>query len=210
MTTFARPSRTPRQITRRDSRRRAFTLIEATVAILITSMACSALMLSLTSATTTTDDAVRRYMANGIAQTMLDEITGMRYMELGGSPYDSGLAAGSDEQSGTGRSIYDDLDDYSTITNQPPKDRNGQTLGNENGDTTARDPNFRVSASTMARWSVQTECFYVNEGAFLTPLANTAGTNYRTIRVTVKFVPQTGSAITLSQLTRTFAYIPEP
>lgn len=191
-------------------RRSAFTLMEATVALMLTSMAGAALLLSLTSATTTTDDAVRKYIGHGIGQTLLDEITGMRYMELGASPLATGLAAGADEQAGTGRSLYDDIDDYANLSNQPPKDRNGQVLGNENGDTAARDPRFRVPAAIMNRWKVEADTFYVNENAWLTPLPDSQPRNFRTTRVRVSYVPVKGATVMVSETARTFAYVPEP
>lgn len=190
--------------------RPAFTLMEATVALMVTSMAGSVLLLSLTSATTTTDEAARKYIAYGIGQTLMDEITGMRYMELGANPLDTGLAPGADEQAGVGRSLYDDIDDYADLSNQPPKDRNGQVLGNENGDTAARDPRFRVPAAIMNRWKIESDTFYVNENAWLTPLADTQPRNFRTTRVRVSYVPVKGATVLMNETARTFAYVPEP
>lgn len=190
--------------------RYAFTLVEAMVALMIAGMASSALLLSLTSATSTLDDAVRQQTAAGIAQTFLDEITGMRYMELGASPYATGLTAGADEQAATGRSIYDDIDDYNGLRFQPPLDRNGQTLGNENGDLAARDPRFRIPTATINRWRVETDVFYVAENAWLTPLTGSTTSNFRTARVRVYYVPTTGSMVLMNDSARTFSYVPEP
>jgi hypothetical protein len=198
-------------VARIDPRQRtAFTLVEATVALAITGMAASALLLSLASATTTTDDAVRKYIGWGIGQTLMDEISGMRYMERGANPLDTSMTAGADEQSATGRTIYDDIDDFNGLRYQPPLDRNGQTLGNENGDTIARDPRFRVPAAVMARWKVESDVFYVNENAWLTALPVTTPKNYRTARVRVYYVPVSGSSVLMSETTRTFSYVPEP
>lgn len=191
-------------------RHRGFTLVEAMVALTITGLASSALLLSLASNTQSTDNMVRSYIAAGIAQTYMDEISGMRYMELGASPWDSALTAGSDEKAAAGRSIYDDLDDFDALRYTPPVDRNGQTLGNENGDLIARDPRFRIPTAIINNWRAEIDVFYVNENAWLTPLADTAGTNYRTAQVRIYYVPTAGATTEMSRLSRTFAYIPEP
>jgi len=187
-----------------------FTLVEATIALLVTGLAASALLLSLTASAQSSDEAVRRQVAAGIARTLMDELSGMRYMEFGVSPFDSSLVPGSDETPGPGRSRYDDIDDYNGLRNQPPRDRNGQSLGNENGDTAARDPRFRVPAALMSRWKVDCDVFYVAENAWLAPLSNHSGTNYRTARVRVWYVPLRGSTMLMSEVARTFAYVPEP
>ena len=194
----------------RPRSRPAFTMVEAMVALCITGVASSALLLTLTTATQSTDDAMNRFVAAGIMQTYMDEISGMRYMELGASPQESALVAGADETAATGRSIYDDIDDYNNINESPPRDKNGQTLGNENGNTAVRDPVFCVPSTFMSRWRVNIDVFYVAENAWQTALADSAGTNYRTVQVRVTYTPAQGSSTELSSQTRTFAYVPEP
>jgi hypothetical protein len=185
-------------------------MVEAMVALSVTGLASSVLLLSLTSATVSTDEAMNRFVAAGIMQTYMDEISGMRYMEYGASPFETSLVPGADETQATGRSIYDDIDDYNNIAESPPRDRNGQTLGNENGNTSARDPVFRVPATFMSRWRTNIDVFYVAENAWQTALSDSAGTNYRTVQVRVTYIPAQGSSTELSSQTRTFAYVPEP
>src|SRR5688572_11889733 len=77
---------------RRLSRpRRAFSLIEALIALSITAMAGAVLLLSVDSSLQSTGDAVERTIADGVAQRLLDEILTRRFVDV-------------DENSGSGGS----------------------------------------------------------------------------------------------------------
>src|SRR5262245_47201913 len=69
--------------------RRGVTLIETMTAMTILAVAGTTLLVGLSATTDATDDAVERTVALGLAQQLLDEVCGMRYMEPGGSAYDS-------------------------------------------------------------------------------------------------------------------------
>src|SRR5262245_37131325 len=64
----------------------AFTLIEALIALSITSLAGAVLLLSVQSSLETTVEAVQRTIADGIAQQTIDEILTKRYMEPADDP----------------------------------------------------------------------------------------------------------------------------
>ena len=155
------------------------------------------------------DSSLRRYQALGIGQGVIDEISGMRYMAVGADPYDTFLGPNSAE-SATGRSAFNDLDDYNAYSEQPLKEKGGQSLGNENGDGSTRDPNFRVPSTYFTRWRMQTSVYYVNEGVWTTALSNTSPTSYRTLQVKIQYNDPTLGYIDLANLVRTFAYVPEP
>ena len=58
-----------------------FTLVEATVALAITAVAASALLLGVTSSLHTTDDCLQQTIAAGLAQQLLDEVLGANCIE---------------------------------------------------------------------------------------------------------------------------------
>ena len=66
--------------------KRAFSLIEALIALTITSMAGAVLLLGVQSSLDTTIEAVERTIADGIAQQTIDEIMTKRYTASGGNP----------------------------------------------------------------------------------------------------------------------------
>lgn len=66
---------------RRKPRLRGFTLIEATVALTITAVAASALLLGVTSSLHTTSDCLEQTIAAGMAQQVLDEVVGANRIE---------------------------------------------------------------------------------------------------------------------------------
>jgi type II secretory pathway pseudopilin PulG len=63
-----------------------FSLVEALVALSITSLAGAVLLLAVESSLGTTTEAVHRTIADGIAQQTLHEILTKRYTEKGESP----------------------------------------------------------------------------------------------------------------------------
>ncbi len=194
---------------RRGNSRRGFSLVEAMAALAIVGIAAGAILSASMNSVSSTDGSLRNYQALGIAQGMIDEISGMRYMAVGADPYDTFLGPNTSEKA-TGRSAFNDLDDYNGWSEQPLKEKGGQSLGNEDGDGSARDPNFRVPSSYFTRWRTQVTVYYANEGAWTTPLSPSSPTSYRTLQVKVQYNDPTLGYLDLANLTRTFSYVPEP
>src|SRR5215211_450520 len=101
--------------------RRGFSLIEALIALSITSIAGSVLLLSVQSSLDTTIEAVEQTIADGVAQQTMDEILTKRYVGQGESPLATTLGAATSELLGVGTSLFDDADDYHNYINQPLK-----------------------------------------------------------------------------------------
>lgn len=195
---------------RAAKRRGGFTLVEAAMGLAIVGIAGASVLLTTTDAIKTNDDAIQRQIANGLAQTILDELSGMRYMESGSNAYDTFLGPGSPEVAAGGRILFDDIDDYNGVRSQPSGDRWGIALGSENGDGTARHAAFQTSATYFSRWQTQVDVFYVQSSALNAPLASGVTSDYRTARVKVIYNDPLVGAIELVNLTRTFAYVPAP
>jgi len=86
------------------TRRSAFTLIEAMIALSITSLAGAVLLLSVQSSLDTTIEAVDRTIADGVAQQTMDEVLTKRWVGAGDSPLTTILGPLTSELSaGNGR-----------------------------------------------------------------------------------------------------------
>ncbi|GAF73146.1 unnamed protein product, partial [marine sediment metagenome] len=97
----------------------AFTLVEALVAISITAIAGSALLLGIGSSLQSTTDAMEQTTAIGMAQQLIDEVLGGRYAAVGVGGYEINFGHSAHEQAGPGRQRYDDVDDYHGLRIKP-------------------------------------------------------------------------------------------
>jgi hypothetical protein len=158
----------------------------------------------------TTDMQMRQMTANGLAQQMMDELSGMRYMEVGASPTSAYLGPEAGETGGPGRSLFDDIDDYNGLTVQPPADRWGIPLGTDDGDGTIRQSTFQLASGYLAQYRVQVTVYYVQNTALATPLPYGVTTNYRGAQVQVSYNDPQAGWQQLVTLTRVFSYVPAP
>jgi len=186
----------------------AFTLVEALVATAITAIAASALLLGVTSSLQTTNEALEQAIASGLAQQLLDEVLGARYMEYGCSPYDWNLRPGSAELATGTRELYDDVDDYNGVETQPPVDFWGVCLGTDDGEGGQRHPNFQVSPGFFDHWRAEIDVYYVNPPDFVTPLPFGQVSDYRAVEVRVYYVDPDRGRRELTKLRRVVAYVP--
>jgi type II secretory pathway pseudopilin PulG len=203
--------RTPRGPAVRRNRaaaRAGFTIAEAMVAIALISVAGSALLLDTTSLIATTDVGMRQAIANGLAQQLMDEIAGMRYMEPGDSPTKPTLGPNSGESGGPGRSQFDDIDDYNGYASQPPVDRYGTPLGTEDGDGTPRYPGLQLNSGALTKFKQQVSVFYVQNTALTTPLKSGSTSYYRAVQVNIVYQDPALGPQTLATLIRVFTYVP--
>jgi prepilin-type N-terminal cleavage/methylation domain-containing protein len=188
-------------------RRRGFTLIEAMTAVAVLGIAGATLLVGLGSSAATTRDALERTVALGLAQQLLDEVSGMRYCEYGGSAYDSAMGPGSPEIAAGARMLFDDIDDYNGVRTTPVTDRYGIALGTDDGKGGVRYVNFQTSSGFFTGWKQIVDVQYVLESNLSTVV--TSGTSsYRRIRVQITVDQADGTTRTLADVSRVVSYAP--
>ncbi|WP_347244248.1 type II secretion system protein, partial [Thermogutta sp.] len=120
------------------SRDAAFTLVEVLVAVALLATVTAAVVLALGVIMQNSEELVIRELAEGLAQDLMDEILNCRYCEAGLSPY-APLGPSPAEKATGNRSLFDDIDDYAGLVDQPPHDKWGRLLGRES-DSGERPP----------------------------------------------------------------------
>ncbi len=191
----------------RHRRPNGFTLLEALAAIALTAIAGSALLLGTTASIQNTDDAMRRTIANGMAQQLMDEAVGSRYLELGTNAYDTVLKPNATEAATGNRSLFDDIADFNGFRSQPPKDSYGVALGTDNGQGGQRNPNFRASSDFLQYWRQEVDVYYVSETNLNTRLPSGQTSDYRAVEVRIIYDnPQLGP-MELAKLRRIVTYV---
>jgi len=190
------------------SRRAGFSLIEALIALSITSMAGAVLLLSVQSSLETTIEAVQRTIADGVAQQTMDEITTKRFVGPAENPLTGLLGPLTSEILNGATALFDDADDYAGYIAQPLKGTYGEILGtgNDNGDL--RLQNFRVRSDYFQNWRVRVDVYFVDPNDHT--LRSSSPTNFRAVDVYVELMRNNGAAVPLSTRRRVFAYVPPP
>jgi type II secretory pathway pseudopilin PulG len=185
-----------------------FTLIEALIALSITSLAGAVLLLSVQSSLDTTIEAVDRTIADGVAQQTLDEILTKRYVGQGDTPLLATLGPSTSELLGLGTSLFDDTDDFNGYVAQPLKGTYGEVLGTGDDNGNLRLANFRVRSDYFQNWRVRAEVYYVDADDHT--VRSAPPTNYRAIEVHVELIRPSGAAVPLATRKRVIAYVPPP
>ena len=186
----------------------AFTLVEALVAISITAIAASVLVLGVHASLQTTDEAVEQTIALGMAEQLLDEVLGARYHAVGVDGYQVNFGPSWYEQQGSGRERYDDVDDYHGLRIQPPEDRWGVPLGRDDGQGGQRHPSFRAPAGLLDPWRQEVDVYYVAESDLASPLPYGQVSDYRAVEVRILVVDPEGGTRPLASLRRVVTYVP--
>lgn len=186
--------------------RAGLTLIEALVSITITVTAGAAILLALSSALQTAETSLEQTVAHGLAQQLMDEVAGSRYMESGASPVQWPLGPGAGE--GPYRAGFDDLDDFARYAAQPPVDRWGVALGADDGHGGLRHPDFRAAAGRLANWRTEIDVYYVSPSDLSTRLPDGDTSYYRGVQVRVLVDVPGAAPRTVADLRRVFAYVP--
>lgn len=189
-------------------RKEAFSLIEALIALSITSLAGAVLLLSVQSSLDTTIDAVEQTIADGLAQQTIDEILTKRYSGEEESALATVLGPLTNEVLSLGRSLFDDADDYAGYLAHPLKGAFGELLGTGDDNGNLRLANFRVRSDFFTDWRVRTLVYYVN-AADHTVTSNTP-TNFRAIEVHIERVAPNGQVTPLASRKRIVTYISPP
>jgi type II secretory pathway pseudopilin PulG len=187
--------------------RSGFSLMEAIIAVSITALAGSVLLLAVESSLTTTTDATERALAEGLAEQLLEEIVTRRFAEPGTDPVSGTLGRDSGETSATQRLQFDDTDDYHGYAAQPPQDFGGKELGQGDDQGNLRHPNFRLSTSALANWRQEVAVYFVDPANPTQRLASSTSA-YRAVEVTIQHVERDGSRRPLAQRRRVYVYLP--
>ena len=187
----------------RPAPRAAFTLIEAMMAMTVTVVAGSAVLLGIATSIQTTDDSLARTQAAGMAQLLMDEIAGQLYCDDPAQPYQYPLGA-----MGQARDQYNDIDDYEGLVMQPPTDPFGILLGTEDRNGGQRDPNFRVDSNYFADWDQAVSVYYVDPADPSQALPAGQTSDYRAVDVTIHRHSASQGTRPLANLRRVFSYVP--
>jgi hypothetical protein len=191
------------------SGRNAFSLVEALVALTITTLAGSVMLLAIESCLTSTSDAVDRLIADGLATQLLDEISTKRFMTAGDTPL-SLSGPSTYETSGTGRERFNDLDDYKNFSALPAEGIYGETLGTGNDAGGARNSNFCIPATYFANWRQRVDVYFVSPTDHSVKLTGSSTSYYRAVEVIIEYVHADGRVIPLAKRRRVYAYLPPP
>lgn len=182
-----------------------FTLVEAVVAISITAIAGSAILLGVTSSVRTADEALKKTVALGLAEQLLDEICQARFRDVSEDvstePRVNGPGAAE-----TSRAMYDDVDDYRGLRTMPPADAWGVALGTESDGGAERHPNFR-SSSLMANWRQEVDIYSLDLADPTRRLATSASSRSREVIVRIVEVNPGGTSETLAELRRVVTWV---
>ena len=190
-------------------RRPAFTLVEAVIALTIMALAGSVLLLAAQTSLRTTDEAVRRTIAEGLADQLLDEIVTRRYMEIGETPNDPILGTEGGETTGV-RSLLDDTDDYHHLAVKPAQGMYGEPLGTGDDAGGPRHASFRISSGFFENYRQRVRVYYVDPTAPDLPLPEGQTSYYRGVEVAIDYVDPTGGEQELAVRRRVYAYVPPP
>ncbi len=188
----------------------AFSLVEVLVSLTIIGLAGAALLLAAESTTQTGNDALSATIAHGIAEQILDDVMGQRYVAATDSPtvLPFGIEAG-ESNNPVKIVLFDDTDDFHGLDQTPPLDPWGVALGQGDSAGGLRPEDFRVSASSFANWRTTVAITYVNETNPAVDLTGSATSGMRAVTVTVKRTVN-GVTDTLTKIRRVFSYVPTP
>jgi type II secretory pathway pseudopilin PulG len=192
----------------RRANRIGFSLIEALIALTITSMAGAVLLLSVQTALDTTIEAVEKTIADGLAQQAIDEILTKRYVGAAENPLTTTLAASSSELKSVGTSLFDDVDDYNGYVALPLKGIYGEPLGTGDDNGNLRLDAFRVRGDYFQNWRLRVDVYYVDPNNHL--VKSTTPTNFRAVEVNVERLRTNGGVFPLASRKRVLAYVPPP
>ncbi|MBN2477605.1 MAG: type II secretion system protein [Pirellulales bacterium] len=188
--------------------RPGFTLIEALVSISIAAIAGSVLLVGIGSSIQATDEALQQTIACGMAEQLMDEVVGLRYMEFQCSAHDTVLQPGGAEAATGTRELFDDIDDYNGFRCSPPTDRWGIELGKDDGEGGIRHPSFQAPDGFFDRWRQEVDVYYVDAADPYTRLAAGQTSDYRTVEVRIMRDNPEGGSRALARLRRIVAYVP--
>jgi type II secretory pathway pseudopilin PulG len=116
---------------------RGFTLVEALTAVSVSSIACTAVLLTMTHSLMQNSDQVTQTLAVCLAQNMMDEVSSKRFYDPDPSP-SFGIEPNeqTDDPQQQTREPFDDIDDFDGWEQRPPLDLSGRVLGTQSSGQT--------------------------------------------------------------------------
>ena len=194
--------------TRRGGTLCGFTLIEALAVISITAIAGSALLLGTTTSLHSTDNAMRQTIAQGMAQQLMDEAVGCRYVALGGDPHIAAPRPSGAAATSSTREFFDDIGDFNGYRSQPPTGPYGVALGTDNGQGGQRNPAFRCQTNFFPNWRQEIDVYYVEETDLTARLPAGQTSDYRAVEVRIIYDDPNRGPCELAKIRRVVAYVP--
>jgi prepilin-type N-terminal cleavage/methylation domain-containing protein len=189
---------------------RGFSLVEALVALSIVTIAGAALLVQVGGESRFSVESVDYTVAQGIAQQLMDEIAGCKYVSDSQAPTSNVFGPTAWELAGVGRQRYDDIDDYDGYTASPPVDRYGVALGTNDAFGNMRHAQFRTAAGAFTGWRETVNVYYVSNADPSVRMAAGAPSNYRAVEVIITYTDAVEGAVELARLRRLFCYVPTP
>jgi type II secretory pathway pseudopilin PulG len=183
-----------------------FSLIEALVALSITALAGSVLLLSVDSSLESTTQAVQQTIAEGMAQQLLDEMLTKHYTDTGADPLLGLLGATAWELLGLGFERFDDVDDFAGYIAQPLEGVFGEAPGTGDDSGGLRPNNFRLRNDYFQNWRQRAEVYFVTADDHT--VVSVSPTAYRAIEVTVELIKPNGAVIPLAKRKRIITAVP--
>jgi type II secretory pathway pseudopilin PulG len=191
----------------RARRRSGFTIVEAMVSISLAALAASVLLLGINATVGTTDEAMNKTIALGMARQLIDEVVGTRYLGTGDTAYDAALKP-SPSQAATGtRALFTDNADFNGFRSSgAPVDPWGKALGQDDGFGGLRPASFQADAQMFSRWRQEIDVYYVAEADHATPASGP--TDYRAVEARIVYLDPQRGPLVLVKLRRVIAYVP--
>ncbi len=177
------------------------------MAITLTAIAAAALLLGTSASLQTTDEAMRATIANGMAQQLMDEVVGGRYMAVGAGGYQTVLGPNATEM-GAARAYYDDIGDFNGVRSRPPSDPYGVPLGADDGAGGQRDPAFQCRSGYYKNWRQEVDVYYVSEADPTARLPAGQTSDYRAVEVRIIYADPARGDRELAKIRRVVAYVP--
>lgn len=170
----------------RTAARRGLTLVEAMAALTVMAMASAVALTAVQSSLQLAEDSVDETIAAGLAEQLLDEALGQRYMAVGTDPYQYPFGPSAWEQRSVARERWNDMDDYHGWTAVGVVDRWGIPLGDDDGHGGRRLADFQLPRRFLGDWRRRVEMHYVadDEPSIRLPGGQTSST--RSIEVVVE------------------------
>ena len=177
------------------------------MAISLAAIAGSVLLLGSSASIETTNDAMQRTIAYGMAQQLMDEVMGGRYMDLGGNPYANPIGPSASELVGGTRQLFDDIGDFNGYRCQPPTDFYGVALGTDDGQGGQRNAAFRCNTAYLQNWRQEIDVYYVSDTNLTTPLPSGQTSDYRAVEVRIMYNDPVRGPMQLAQILRIVTYV---
>jgi hypothetical protein len=184
-----------------DRRRGGFSMVEALIAVSITTIAGGALLSALGAAVLSSTEAAHATVARGLAAQLMDEIAAAGF-PMGG-------VQGSTVSNGS-REGFDDIDDYHQWSERPPATRAGVPLGTDAAAAGMRLKELQADGQFLSQWTREVQVERVQ------PASNSASgwqptsqqSNFRRVTVRVKLTDAQNNTQTLVENVRIFSHVP--